>query len=68
MPPTPEWYRVYFRFLETGDEYFDYSPGEIPGQGRWRIYGLCLPDEVLEKVYCRNAERLCLAQTLIRMG
>jgi predicted TIM-barrel fold metal-dependent hydrolase len=56
--PTPEWYRTYFRFLETQDEYFNYSPGEMPGQGRWRIYGVHLPDEVLEKVYYSNAERL----------
>jgi predicted TIM-barrel fold metal-dependent hydrolase len=56
--PIPEWYRIYFRFLETKDEYFNYSPGEMPGQGRWRIYGVHLPDEVLEKVYYRNAERL----------
>jgi len=58
VSPTPEWYRIYFRFLETRDEYFSYSLGEIPDQGRWRIYGVYLPDEVLEKVYHRNAERL----------
>jgi len=51
-------YRLYYRFLETQDEYFDYGLGEIPGQGRWRIYGLFLPDHVLEKVYCLNARRL----------
>jgi predicted TIM-barrel fold metal-dependent hydrolase len=52
-------YRNYFRWLETEDEYFDYW--ESPGQGRWRIYGIGLPDKVLEKVYFRNAERV-LAQ------
>jgi len=26
-------------------------------QGRWHVHGLYLPDEVLEKVYFRNAER-----------
>ncbi len=51
-------YRVYYRFLETDDEYFNYGTGEIPGQGRWHIYGLHLPDEVLEKVYRTNAGRL----------
>jgi len=30
----------------------------IPTQGRWRIYGLSLPDEVLKKVYHDNAARL----------
>jgi predicted TIM-barrel fold metal-dependent hydrolase len=48
-------YRVYYRFLETDDEYFNYGTGEIPGQGRWHIYGLNLPDEVLEKIYWTNA-------------
>jgi len=56
--PDPDRYRLYCRFLETGDEYFNYSTGEIPCQGRWYIYGLHLPDDVLEKVYHRNAERM----------
>jgi hypothetical protein len=60
--PNLDFYRIYYRFLETDDEYFNYNPGEIPGQGRWMIYGLHLPDEVLEKVYFRNAERI-LAQS-----
>ena len=29
-----------------------------PGQGRWEIYGLDLPDPVLEKIYHLNAERV----------
>jgi predicted TIM-barrel fold metal-dependent hydrolase len=53
---TEEMYRNYFRWLETNDEYFDYWG--YPGQGRWRIYGMGLPDEVLQKVYHKNAERL----------
>jgi predicted TIM-barrel fold metal-dependent hydrolase len=51
-------YEVYYRFLETEDEYFDYSPAPVPPQGRWRIYGLGLPDGILRKVYQDNAERL----------
>ncbi|MCC6858279.1 MAG: amidohydrolase family protein [Bryobacterales bacterium] len=51
-------YEIYYRFLETGDEYFDYAPAPVPPQGRWRISGLGLPEPVLEKVYYRNAERL----------
>ncbi len=51
-------YTIYFRFLETEDEYFDYAPAPIPPQGRWRIYGLGLPDDILKKVYHQNAERL----------
>ncbi len=51
-------YSIYFRFLETEDEYFDYAPSKIPPQGRWRIYGLGLPEDILRKVYYANAERL----------
>ena len=51
-----EMYRNHFRWLETGDESFDYWG--YPGQGRWKIYGMELPDAVLEKVYHLNAERM----------
>jgi predicted TIM-barrel fold metal-dependent hydrolase len=54
----PTWYRIYYRFLETDDEYFNYDVADIPGQGRWRIYGLHLPADVLEKVYRLNALKL----------
>ena len=53
-----ELYQIYFRFLETEDEYFDYAPAPVPPQGRWRIYGLGLPEPILRKVYHQNAERL----------
>ena len=51
-------YKIYYRFLETEDEYFDYAPARIPPQGRWRIYGINLPDPILRKVYHDNAARL----------
>jgi predicted TIM-barrel fold metal-dependent hydrolase len=51
-------YEIYYRFLETEDEYFDYAPAKIPPQGRWRIYGINLPDTILRKVYHENAARL----------
>jgi predicted TIM-barrel fold metal-dependent hydrolase len=51
-------YEIYYRFLETNDEYFDYAPAKIPPQGRWRIYGIDLPDNILRKVYYENAARL----------
>jgi len=51
-----EMYRNHFRWLETDDEYFDYWG--YPGQGRWKIYGMALPDQVLEKVYHLNAEKV----------
>ncbi len=51
-------YRCHYRFLETDDEYFNDAADEPPRLARWHIYGLCLPDDVLEKVYLRNAERV----------
>ena len=57
-------YRIYYRFLETEDEYFDYAPAPVPPQGRWRIYGLGLRDQILRKVYHQNAERV-LGLTLV---
>jgi predicted TIM-barrel fold metal-dependent hydrolase len=56
MTPTEDLYRNYFRWLETADEYFDYY--SAPEQGRWKIYGMELPEGVLEKVYHLNAERI----------
>ncbi len=53
-----ELYEIYFRFLETEDEYFDYAPAPVPPQGRWRIYGVGLPEPILRKVYADNASRL----------
>ena len=51
-------YEIYYRFLETDDEYFDYAPALVPPQGRWRIYGIELPDPILRKVYRENAARV----------
>ena len=51
-------YEIYFRFLETDDEYFDYAPAKIPPQGRWKIYGINLPESILSKVYYENAARV----------
>ena len=53
-----ELYEIYFRFLETADEYFDYAPAPVPPQGRWRIYGVDLEETILKKVYRDNAARL----------
>jgi len=49
---------LYWRFLETYDEYFPYSDRDFPPQGFWNIYGIALPDEVLRKVYHENAARI----------
>ena len=51
----PEEYPVYFRVLETADEYFDYYRRR---HAFWKMYGLDLPDEVLKKLYYKNALRI----------
>lgn len=53
---SEEMYRNHFRWLETGDENFEHW--DYPSLGRWMIYGLELPDSVVEKVYHLNAERI----------
>ena len=55
--PRREAFRIYYRFLETDDEYFDCAASHHL-QGFWMNYGIHLPDEVLEKVYYKNAERI----------
>jgi predicted TIM-barrel fold metal-dependent hydrolase len=57
-----EFWVPHWRFLETYDEHFDHpaqlrSPTGAPLHGRWRIYGIGLPDAVLRKVYYANARR-----------
>jgi predicted TIM-barrel fold metal-dependent hydrolase len=58
MGPDLDAYRLAYRFLETDDEYFNYNTGEIPGQGRWHVHGLYLPDDVLKKIYRENAQHV----------
>ncbi len=55
--PDAKAYSIYYRFLETDDEYIDPAEGHHL-QGRWMIYGLYLPDEVLEKIYYKNAMKI----------
>ena len=56
-PDQPR-YKIYFRFLETNDEYFDYYDHPFPPNGDWKIYGVFLPDTVLEKIYYKNSEQI----------
>ena len=51
-------YLTYYRFLETEDEYFNYSNAVVPEQGRWQIYGLNLQSSLLENIYYNNAAKL----------
>ncbi len=51
----PKEYHTYFRVLESDDEYFDYFRKR---HAFWKMYGLNLPDEVLKKVYYKNALKI----------
>lgn len=52
---VPEEYATYFRVLETADEYFPYHKRY---HAFWRMYGLDLPDDVLKKIYYKNALKI----------
>jgi predicted TIM-barrel fold metal-dependent hydrolase len=60
FPIDPEAYHVFFRLIETEDEYFRYNPGTGPcvQQGRWAVSGLGLAPALAERVYGTNASRL----------
>lgn len=51
----PGEYPTYFRVLESEDEYFPYYKKY---HAFWRMYGLGLPDEILKKLYYKNALKL----------
>jgi predicted TIM-barrel fold metal-dependent hydrolase len=53
-----KFYQAYFEFLETDNEYIEYPMQGAINQGGWRIYGINLPDSVLEKIYYKNASKL----------
>lgn len=52
---VPDEYQTYFRVLESEDEYFPYHKKY---HAYWRMYGLGLSDEVLKKVYYKNALKI----------
>lgn len=52
---VPDEYSTYFRVLETEDEYFPYHKRY---HAFWKMYGLGLPDEILKKIYYKNAMKL----------
>jgi predicted TIM-barrel fold metal-dependent hydrolase len=52
---VPDEYATYFRVLETEDEYFPYHKKY---HAFWAMYGMGLPDEILKKVYFKNALRI----------
>ncbi len=52
---VPAEYATYFRVLETNDEYFPYHKKY---HAFWRMYGMGLSDQILKKVYYKNALRI----------
>lgn len=56
LPTDTERYPIYWEFLETFDEYFPYRTKNGVMLGDWNIYGIGLEDDVLEKIYFRNAQ------------
>ena len=51
----PDEYPYYWRTFETADEYFDYYRDY---HAFWKLYGMDLPDDVLKKLYYKNALKL----------
>jgi predicted TIM-barrel fold metal-dependent hydrolase len=60
IPSNRSTYEIYFRCLESRDEYFSYGRS----QGRYHIYGLDLPDDVLKKIYHENALKVIPGLTI----
>jgi uncharacterized protein len=52
---VPDEYATYFRVLETEDEYFPYHKKY---HAFWAMYGMGLSDDILKKVYYKNALRI----------
>jgi predicted TIM-barrel fold metal-dependent hydrolase len=52
---VPSEYSTYFRVLETEDEYFPYHKKY---HAFWPMYGMGLSDQVLKKIYYKNAMKI----------
>jgi len=52
VPSEYHKYHTYFRVLETNDEYFPYHKKY---HAHWNMYGMALSDQILKKVYYKNA-------------
>ena len=48
----PDEFPYFWRVFETNDEYFDYYRDY---HAFWKLYGMGLPDDVLKKLYYKNA-------------
>jgi len=56
MAELKRFYDAHWRFFESKEQQIEY-PG-FPIQGNWKVDAIDLPDDVLEKLYFRNVERL----------
>lgn len=50
-----KFYKSHWRYLETNEKQFDHP---TPIQGNWKIDGIGLPQEILNKIYWENAYKL----------
>jgi hypothetical protein len=50
--------KTIFAFCKPEAEYFDCAPATTPSLGRWRMYGMGLPETILKKVYYENSARI----------
>ena len=60
---TQDFYSDHFRFFETYDEYFRPIRAWEGDQGRWNIYGINLPDDVIQRFYSQNILKLLATVT-----
>jgi predicted TIM-barrel fold metal-dependent hydrolase len=54
---VPDEYKTYFRVLESEDKYFPYHKKY---HAFWKMYVIGLSDEILKKVYYKNALKIIL--------
>lgn len=61
-PPTLEdvadFYQDHWRYFESDEEAIEHP---VPIQGDWKVHPIDLPQEVLDKLYWKNAERIIFA-------
>jgi len=55
MTGLKRFYDAHWRFFEMDERQMDHP---LPIEGRWKVDAISLPDDVLEKLYVRNAQRL----------
>lgn len=56
MADFTSFYDAHWRFFESKERQIEYP--DFPIQGNWKVDAIDLPDDVLEKLYFRNVQRL----------